>query len=57
MGRLLDPFTPINFPDLFTTMWVGSLLVVAGSVAVYNVAQRTYRRYQDQHAQSSHSAP
>jgi hypothetical protein len=45
MGKLLDPFTPLNFPDLFTTMWVGSLVVVVGAIAVYNLAQRRYRRY------------
>jgi len=26
-------------------MWVGSLLIVVGAIAVYNVAQRRYRRY------------
>jgi|GEM_PF-3228273 len=45
MGFLFDPFTPFNFPDLFTMMWVGSLLIVVGAIAVYNVAQRRYRRY------------
>ena len=45
MDRLFDPFTPLNFADLFTLMWVGSLLIVIGSVTVYTVAQSRYRRY------------
>ena len=45
MGKILDPFTPLNFPNLFTMMWVGSLLIVVGSIVVYNLAQRRYRRY------------
>jgi hypothetical protein len=45
MSQLLDPFTPINFPDLFTLMWVGGLLIALGAIAVYNAAQRRYRRY------------
>ena len=45
MAQLFDPFTPLNFPSLFTLMWLGGLLMVAGSVIVYNLAQRRYRRY------------
>lgn len=45
MSRLFDPFTPIGFGDLFTTMWVAAILIVAGSVVVYNMAQRAYVRY------------
>jgi predicted membrane channel-forming protein YqfA (hemolysin III family) len=45
MGKILDPFTPLNFPNLFTMMWVGSLLIVVGSIVVYNLAQRRSRRY------------
>jgi hypothetical protein len=45
MGKLFDPFTPINFGDLFTTMWVGAFVILVGAVVVYNTAQRMYRRY------------
>jgi hypothetical protein len=45
MNLLIEPFTTFNFPDLFTLMWVGSLLIVVGAVVVYNLAQRRYRRY------------
>lgn len=45
MGKLFDAFTPLGFPNLFTMMWVGALVIVVGSVVVYNVAQRRYRRY------------
>jgi len=45
MGKLLDAFSPLNFPDLFTSAWVGSLVVILGAIVVYNVAQRRYRRY------------
>ena len=45
MGKLFDPFTPISFGDLFTMMWVGAFVIVAGAIVVYNVAQRAYRRY------------
>jgi hypothetical protein len=45
MNLLFEPFTPINFPDLFTLMWAGSILIVIGAIAVYVVAQRRYRRY------------
>jgi hypothetical protein len=45
MSRLFDPFTPISFGDLFTTMWVGAIVIVVGTLVVYNVAQRSYARY------------
>jgi hypothetical protein len=45
MSVLFEPFTPIGFPDLFTLMWVGALVIVAGSIFVYSAAQRRYRRY------------
>jgi len=45
MGKLFDPFTPLDFGDLFTTMWVGALVILIGGVVVFNVAQRMYRRY------------
>lgn len=45
MNVLTDPFTPVNFPDLFTLMWVAGILISIGAIAVYNLAQRRYRRY------------
>ncbi len=45
MNILTDPFTPTTFPDLFTWMWVAGLLISIGAIAVYNLAQRRYRRY------------
>ena len=45
MNLLTDPFTPANFPDLFTLMWVAGLLIALGAIFVYNLAQRRYRRY------------
>ncbi len=45
MNVLTDPFTPITYPDLFTWMWVAGLLISIGAIAVYNMAQRRYRRY------------
>jgi hypothetical protein len=45
MNLLFEPFTPINFPDLFTLMWAGAILILGGAIAVYVVAQRRYRRY------------
>lgn len=45
MDRLFAPFTPLNFQDLFTLMWIGSLLIIAGSIVVYTTAQSRYRRY------------
>lgn len=45
MGLLFDPLTPLNFPDLFTLLWVGAIVIVIGAVVVYNAALRRYRRY------------
>jgi hypothetical protein len=45
MGKLFDPFTPLNFGDLFTLMWVGAFVILIGSVLVYYAAGRMYRRY------------
>ena len=45
MAKFFDPFTPLNFGDLFTLMWVGAFVIVAGAIVVYNAAQRSYRRY------------
>lgn len=45
MAFLFDPLTPITYPDLFTLMWVAGLLILVGSVIVYNLAQVQYRRY------------
>jgi hypothetical protein len=45
MGILLDPLTPDNFPDLFTLLWIVSLVIIIGAILVYNLAQRRYRRY------------
>ena len=45
MGKLFEPFTPLNFADLFTLMWVGAFVILAGAIVVYNAAGRTYRRY------------
>lgn len=45
MNLLVEAFTPINFPDLFTLMWAGAIVIVLGSIFVYTTAQRRYRRY------------
>jgi hypothetical protein len=45
MELLFDPFTPVNYPDLFTLMWVAGVVVGIGAILVYNAAQRRYRRY------------
>jgi hypothetical protein len=45
MTLLFDPFTPFEFPDLFTLMWVAGLAILVGSILVYNAAQVRYRRY------------
>ena len=45
MAKLFDPFTPLNFGDLFTTLWVGAFVILVGAILVYNAAQRAYRRY------------
>jgi len=45
MSKLFDPFSPENFGDLFSLMWVGAIVILAGAVIVYNIAQRRDRRY------------
>ena len=45
MNVLTDPFNVSNFPDLFTWMWVAGLVIAFGSIFVYSMAQRRYRRY------------
>jgi len=45
MTLLFNPFTPIDYPDLFTLMWVGGLVILVGAILVYNAAQVRYRRY------------
>lgn len=45
MSLLFDPFTPLNFRDLFTLMWAGAIAIVLGAIFVYTTAQRRYRRY------------
>ncbi|MGI8658783.1 MAG: hypothetical protein ACR2K4_08490 [Candidatus Limnocylindria bacterium] len=45
MNVLTDPFTPATYPDLFTYMWVAGILIAIGSIVVYNLAGRRYRRY------------
>jgi hypothetical protein len=42
---LTDPFRSSTFPDLFTWMWVAGIAIFLGSIAVYSMAQRRYRRY------------
>lgn len=45
MGILFSSLDTFNFPDLFTLMWIGALLITVGAIVVYNTAQRRYRRY------------
>lgn len=45
MNVLTDPFNPVTYPDLFTWMWVAGILISIGAIALYNLAQRRYRRY------------
>lgn len=45
MSKLFDPFSPLSFGDVFTMMWVGAFVILAGAIVVYNAAQRMYRRY------------
>ncbi len=45
MSDLVSPFTPSTYPNLFTLMWGGGLVIVLGGIAVYTVAQSRYRRY------------
>jgi hypothetical protein len=43
---LFLPFTPHTFPDLFTPMWVASLVLLAALVVLYNVRTRALHRHQ-----------
>ena len=45
MGMLFQSVDTFSFPDLFTLLWAGALLIVAGAIVIYNTAQRRYRRY------------
>lgn len=45
MGILFDTLDTFNFPDLFTLLWVAALVILVGAIAIYNTAQRRYRRY------------
>jgi hypothetical protein len=42
---LFDPLTPENFPDLFTLLWVASLVLLVGATLVWISAGRRHRRY------------
>ncbi|HEX5013395.1 MAG TPA: hypothetical protein VFV72_04475 [Candidatus Limnocylindrales bacterium] len=42
---LFLPFTPHNFPDLFTPMWVASLALLVALVVLYNVRTRALHRH------------
>jgi hypothetical protein len=45
MGFLFDPLTPLTFPDLFTLLWVGAIIILIGAIVIYNIALRRNRRY------------
>lgn len=45
MDVLFESLTPDNFPDLFTWLWVVSLIVVIASIVIYADSGRRYRRY------------
>jgi hypothetical protein len=42
---LFLPFTPHNFPDLFSPMWVASLALLVTLVVLYNVRTRALHRH------------
>ena len=42
---LFLPFTPHNFPDLFTPMWIASLALLVTLVVLYNVRTRALHRH------------
>ena len=42
---LFLPFNPHNFPDLFTPMWIASLVLLAALVVLYNVRTRALHRH------------
>lgn len=43
---LFLPFTPENFPDLFTITWVAGLVLLAVLVVLYNLRTRALHRHQ-----------
>jgi hypothetical protein len=45
MDILFDALNPTSFPNLFTLMWVGAIVICVGASIVYWIAQRRYRRY------------
>ena len=42
---LFIPFNPHTFPDLFTPMWVASLILLGVLVVLYNVRTRALHRH------------
>jgi hypothetical protein len=42
---LFEAFTPQNFPDLFTPVWVASLVLLVALVVLYNVRTRALHRH------------
>jgi hypothetical protein len=42
---LFEPFTPHQFPDLYTPTWVASLVLLVGLIVLYNVRTRTLHRH------------
>jgi len=42
---LFLPFTPHNFPDLFSPMWIASLALLVTLVVLYNVRTRALHRH------------
>jgi uncharacterized membrane protein len=42
---LFEPFRRIEFPDLFTPMWVSSLVLLIGLIVLYNVRTRQLHRH------------
>ena len=42
---LFVAFTPHNFPDLFTPVWVASLVLLVALVVLYNVRTRALHRH------------
>jgi hypothetical protein len=42
---LFLPFTPHNFPDLFTPIWIASLALLVTLVVLYNVRTRALHRH------------
>ena len=43
---LFESFNPHTFPDLFTPMWVASLILLGVLVVLYNVRTRALHRHQ-----------